>query len=59
MEADINMIGGPLLYGIPKIFHVILLPILKVSFFFKLEWLKILKDIFKGSSVARGGGGGL
>ena len=41
------MIGKPLLYGIPKIFHVILLPILKVLFFFKLEWLKILKDIFR------------
>ena len=27
--------------------HVIFLPVLKISFFFKLEWLKILKDIFE------------
>ena len=33
--------------GIPKIFHVIVLPMLKISFFFKLEWLKNLKDIFE------------
>ena len=36
-----------LYYGIPKFFHVILLPMLKISFFFKLGWLKILKDIFE------------
>ena len=28
-----------------KIFHVIVLPMLKISFFFKLEWLKTLTDI--------------
>ena len=48
MWAGVNINGGPLYYGIiPKMFHVILLPMLKILFFFKLEWLKILKDIFK------------
>ena len=47
MWAGVNINGGPLYYGIPKIFHVILLPMLNILFFFKLEWLKILKDIFE------------
>ena len=47
MGAGVNIIGGPLYYGIPKFFHVIFLPMLKISFFFKPEWLKILKDVFK------------
>ena len=28
-------------------FSCYLLPMLKISFFFKLDWLKILKDIFE------------
>ena len=30
-----------------KIFHVIVLPMLKILFFFKLEWSKILKDLLE------------
>ena len=45
MGAGVNIIGGPLMYGIPKNFHVIVLP--KICIFLKLEWLKILKDIFE------------
>ena len=45
--AGVNIIGGPLQYGIPNFFHAIVLPMLKILFFFKLEWLKILKDIFE------------
>ena len=30
-----------------KIFHIIFLPKLKISFSFKLQWLKIFKDIFE------------
>ena len=47
MGAGVNIIGGPLWYGIPKIFHVFVLTMLKISFFFKLVWLKFLKDMFK------------
>ena len=47
MEAGVNIIGEFLYYGISKIFHVIFLPMLKISFSFKLEWLKILKDMFE------------
>ena len=42
-----NIIGESQSYGIPKFFHIIFLPMLKILFFFKLEWLKILKDIFE------------
>ena len=47
MGAGVNIIGGSLWYGIFQIFQVIFLPTLKISFFFKFEWLKILKDIFE------------
>ena len=47
MGEGVNIIGGSLQYDIPKIFHVIFLPMLKFSFFFKLNWLKVLKDIFE------------
>ena len=30
-----------------QIFHIIFLPMLKISYSFKHEWLKILKDIFQ------------
>ena len=46
MGADANINGESLYYGIPNFFHVIFLPTLKISFFFELEWLKVLKDIF-------------
>ena len=45
--AGANIIGEPPYYGIPKIFRGIFLPMSKISFFLKLEWLKILKDIFE------------
>ena len=35
----------------PKFFRIIFLRILKISFVFKLEWLKILKDLFKEDSA--------
>ena len=47
MGASVNKIGGSLYYGIFKIFQAIFLPMLKVSFYFKFERLKILKDIFE------------
>ena len=47
MGAGVNIMGGPLEYSIPKFFYVIFLPMLKISYSVKLEWLKILKDIFE------------
>ena len=34
-----------------KIFHAIIGSMLKISFFFKLEWLKILKNIFEDYQI--------
>ena len=47
MGAGVNIIGESLSYGIPQIFYIIFLPMLKISFFLELEWFKILIDIFE------------
>ena len=38
-----------LYHGIPKLFHIVLLPILKICLS-RLEWLKILKDSLEEDS---------
>ena len=47
MGAGVHIIEESLQYGIPQTFHIIFLLMLKISFSFKLDWLKILKDTFE------------